>query len=267
VFRAGGPSVDQVLADSFGAATPFPSIVLGARTRFSAPLAEAWKISWRGADMPIPADDDPRIAFERLFSALEPTPEIDALAARVGRPLDAGANDSFPEVVDRQLDIVHLAIALDLSRVVTLQLSKPAPNETYTWLGHAQSHHELTHGTSGAEEEDFREILVWQAERIASLAARLDATPSGTGTLLDHTLVVWMSDTGMRNVAAAHDHRDIPVVILGNVSGRLRAGRHVVHEGNHVDLLLTLLRLMGVDAAGFGDPRYAAAPIDELIAP
>jgi hypothetical protein len=56
-------------------------------------------------------------------------------------------------------------------------------------------------------------------------------------------------------------------VIVGNVSGRLNAGRHVAHEGNHVDLLLTLLRIMGVDAAGFGDPRYAAVAIDELITP
>lgn len=267
LFRAGGPSVDHAIAE-IGVPTAFRTIVLGARTRVSADLASVWRISWSGADAPIPSDDDPREAFERLFSDFEPsTPEIEALGARVAMPLDASANDSFPEVVDRQLEIIHAAITYDLSRAFTLQLSKPAPNETYTWLGHSQSHHELSHGSPGSAEEDqFRAILRWQAERVASLAARLDATPAGAGTLLDHTLIVWMSDVGMRNVVAAHDYHDIPVVMIGNVSGRLRAGQHVVHEGNHVDLLLTLLRIMGSDAIGFGDPRYAAVPIDELIA-
>jgi len=73
------------------------------------------------------------------------------------------------------------------------------------------------------------------------------------------------------NSNGVHDMSNLPIVLMGRAGGRLsRSG--VVDEGyqSHYQLGTSVLNLMGVDAAGFGDKdglegRPASGPLRGLI--
>jgi len=62
--------------------------------------------------------------------------------------------------------------------------------------------------------------LVWL---LADLARRLNAVKEGNGTMLDNTLIVWMSDSGEGHHGFCSEW---PLVLVGGRAGRLKtAGR------------------------------------------
>jgi len=96
---------------------------------------------------------------------------------------------------------------------------------------------------------------------LVSLIERITIAPGVS--LLDRSLVMWISETGE---ASSHSGHAIPVVLIGNLGGALRTGQYL-HYANRTqgDLMLTLARVAG--AATFGDPAIATAPLTELLAP
>jgi hypothetical protein len=61
------------------------------------------------------------------------------------------------------------------------------------------------------------------AEHFAYLLDQLDSVQEGSGTLLDNTAVVWLSELG----TGGHEIREIPTVIAGGGGGYFRPGRYV----------------------------------------
>jgi hypothetical protein len=61
------------------------------------------------------------------------------------------------------------------------------------------------------------------AEHFATLLDELDSVVEGSGTLLDHSVVVWLSELA----TGGHDLSRTPVVIAGGASGYFRTGRYV----------------------------------------
>jgi hypothetical protein len=54
-----------------------------------------------------------------------------------------------------------------------------------------------------------------------------------------------------------HNRRDLPYVLAGQGNGTLRPGRYVVNNGDpHNKLYAAFLNMFGIQATGFGDPRY-----------
>ena len=94
--------------------------------------------------------------------------------------------------------------------------------------------HELSHDTIGLFESvnggtprpdnRFAKMQRWYAQQFASLLDRLRATPLGAGTLLDQSVVVWISESG---TGVDHQGFYIPVVIAGRGGGRLDVGQFV----------------------------------------
>lgn len=71
VSWAGGISIDQKIANHIGTTTPFRSVELAARPGGS----NVWtRMAYAGPGEPIPPEDDPYRAFERLFADLEVDP-------------------------------------------------------------------------------------------------------------------------------------------------------------------------------------------------
>jgi hypothetical protein len=67
----GGPSVDQVIAKQVGVDTKFASLELGVQVQ----TASIWsRMCYLGADQPIPPEDDPKAAFDRIFGELGADP-------------------------------------------------------------------------------------------------------------------------------------------------------------------------------------------------
>jgi hypothetical protein len=69
-----GPSIDQVAAEHIGHLTRFPSLELTCDTQRSSGSCDngyacsyQYNVSWRTATMPMPAESNPRLVFERMF--------------------------------------------------------------------------------------------------------------------------------------------------------------------------------------------------------
>jgi hypothetical protein len=164
-----------------------------------------------------------------------------------------------------QMDLVHQALACDLSRVVTLQWSTAQSGTTFPWLGFNEYHHELSHAgdSDTVAQTKLVQINTWYAQQFAYLLDKLASTPEGAGTLLDNTCVVWVNELGVGNT---HTHNNIPIVMAGGLGGFFRTGRFLRFPGTvpHNNLLLSLIEGMGVTTTTFGNPSYCSGPIGLL---
>jgi hypothetical protein len=70
---AGGPSIDQLLADRLAPPTRFRTLELGVRAIENEPRA---RISYRGADQPVPPENQPLNVYTRLFAGMNQDPEV-----------------------------------------------------------------------------------------------------------------------------------------------------------------------------------------------
>ena len=68
---------------------------------------------------------------------------------------------------------------------------------------------------------------------LAYLLDKLQKTPDGDGTLLDHSLVLYGSAMGDGN---QHNHYPLPIVLAGGASGKLKGGKHIRNAGGHDDV-------------------------------
>jgi hypothetical protein len=85
----------------------------------------------------------------------------------------------------------------------------------------------------------------------ARLLERLQATPDGDGTLLDH--VTMMYGAGMAD-SNSHSPIDIPMILAGGGAGTLQGGRHIRFRNTPLaNLHLTLLDQFGVHIDRIGD--------------
>ena len=118
--------------------------------------------------------------------------------------------------------------------------------------------------TSWGSNEFVQEQVTIADQQVEGLVASLDQTPVAPGvTMLDRSLVMWISETGE---ASSHSGHNIPVVLIGNLGGALRQGQYLRYVNRtQGDLMLTLARVTG--ATTFGDPAIATAPLTELLAP
>ena len=81
---------------------------------------------------------------------------------------------------------------------------------------------------------------------------KLQATPDGDGTLLDHSMVLYGSAMSDGN---QHNHTDLPIILAGGASGRLKGGRHLRNPRNTpmANLLIAMLDKLDIPTEKFGD--------------
>jgi hypothetical protein len=165
----------------------------------------------------------------------------------------AGVPDSFDEHVRLMCDLQVLAYQADLTRVVTFMLGREFSGVTFPQIGVTDAHHPITHHQQEPEKiVKVAKINAYQVTKFAYLLDRLQATPDGDGTLLDH--VTLMYGTGMGD-CNAHDPRSIPLLLAGGGAGHLKGGRHIRYpkETPLANLHLTLLDKFGMKLDRIGD--------------
>ena len=104
---------------------------------------------------------------------------------------------------------------------------------------------------------EFSKINRYHVSMLGYFAEKLQATPDGDGTLLDHSLTLYGSNMGNSN---QHQHFDVPHILVGGAAGQLEGGRHLAYESRTVttgNLLLSVLDLYGIrrDSQGDSDGR------------
>jgi hypothetical protein len=179
----------------------------------------------------------------------------------VGAPMDVKAKANFPMVSKLQMDLMSAALACGATNVATLQHGNSVDQCTYPWLGIRKTGHDLSHGTSHADQP---KVYKWYAEQFAYLLGKLDAVKEGGGSMLDNTVVLWIMEFGD---SYGHRLRNLLWFVAGNAGGFLKQGQVLKFGGSSVsDLHATLQNAFGIKEQTFGDAEFCKGPIAGMIA-
>jgi hypothetical protein len=176
----------------------------------------------------------------------------------------AGVPISYADHARLMFDLQVLALQGDVTRVITFQLARETSTRTYPEIGVSDSHHPLTHHGNDPEKiAKMAKINQFHVSLFAEFLAKLEATPEGNGSLLDHSLYLYGSGMGNPNL---HDHTNLPVLIAGGAAGKMRGGRHIrfAQPTPLANLHLTLLDKVGVRLDSFADSQ---GKVDGLFEP
>ncbi len=167
------------------------------------------------------------------------------------RPTDVPA--SFDAHTKLMFDLQALAWQADVTRVFSLVLSRELSSRTFAAIGVPEQHHAVSHHRNDPELIAKKaKIDVYQAQLLAYFLERLDRTPDGDGSLLDHSLVLYGGGMGDGNL---HRHADLPCLLAGSLGGKVKTGVHVRYEMDTPmsNLLLTTMDAVGVQLDKIGD--------------
>jgi len=106
-------------------------------------------------------------------------------------------------------------------------------------------------------------INTLQSQLFGYFLDKLQSTPDGDGTLLDHTLLLYGAGLANPN---AHSHRDLALLVAGGTTDQLRGGRHLTYplDTPMTNLLLTMLDKAGVPAESLGDSTGRLERVEPL---
>ena len=123
-----------------------------------------------------------------------------------------------------------------------------------------EQHHAVSHHRNDPELIAKKaKIDAYQVELLGYFLNKLQATPDGDGTLLDHSLIVYGGGMGNGNL---HRHTDLPCLLAGKLGGQFKTGRHMVYPENTpmANLLVTILDKAGVHTETLGDSTGPLRP-------
>jgi hypothetical protein len=152
-----------------------------------------------------------------------------------------------------QIELMISAFLCRATRVAHLHFSNIQYN-TFPFLNGGRDFvtggwHGVIHNDAGTADQRLR-TMRWYMQVYADLLKRLSETPDGTGTLMDNTLVLWISSLRSSN----HGTENLPIVLAGNLKGALRTGRLIRYSPARTlgDFYTTLLNTLDVPVTSFG---------------
>jgi hypothetical protein len=173
----------------------------------------------------------------------------------------AGVPESFDAHVKLHFDLQVLAFQADITRVSTVLFARDLTARTYPESGlnspfHGASHH----AENPANIEKYSHINQYHVKCLAYYLDKLRKVKEADGgTLLDHSLTLYGTNMGDSN---QHLHYDVPHILVGGASGKLKGGRHLSYPTKTVttgNMLLSILDLYDIheDSIGDSDGRLA----------
>jgi len=180
---------------------------------------------------------------------------------------------------EAQCSVAVAALASRLTNVVLIDAACQYQGY-HVWkdLGVTTDGHAIGHMHPGPDRDKLCiPVRRFFAERVADLAKRMAAVKEGNGTMLDNSLIIYLSD-------AAEEHHGTggqwPMVLVGNLGGRLKtSGRFLQYPGYNkaghrtmANFYLSLLHAVGDKREKFGEPDKGladintAGPLTEILA-
>jgi hypothetical protein len=213
-----------------------------------------------------------------LVSELEVSLGAIGPAATCNTTFDATKATTSGAAVRQFMKLIQMALACDLTRVVTFTAPVPPTPE----LGypanvnfHYYAHQSIQGMTSCGQmysplaAQAMTDLDAWHAGHVAYLLEQLDSVAEGSGTLLDHTVVVWITELA----TPTHQHNDAYTLLAGGCNDFFKTGRYVRYPRNqpnpipsfpatgpaHNRLLVSLMQAMGQPDTSFGMTGATAA--------
>jgi hypothetical protein len=170
-------------------------------------------------------------------------------------PLDKpmGIPPTYEEHAKLMFDLQVLAFQTDTTRISTFMMSREVSPRTYPELGISDPHHGLSHhGNNPDKLALLTRVNTFHVKLLSYFLERLQATPDGDGTLLDHVVLLYgccISDGNQ------HLHTNLPILLAGGGAGTLKGGRHVRYPEQTplTNFELALLDKLGVPLDRLGD--------------
>jgi hypothetical protein len=192
--------------------------------------------------------DDVREIERRLAIAAKASTQVPNMAVPSGVP------ESFHEHIQIQFDLLALAFQADITRVATVLYARDLTGRVYPESGtdisfHGGSHHAEDPGRVA----QYARLNRYHVQMTGYLIKKLQDIKEGDGTLLDHSLILYGSNMGNSN---QHLHYDVPHILAGGASGKLKGDRHLAFASRTVptgNLLLSILNMFDPTAKSFGD--------------
>ena len=204
----------------------------------------------------------------RLDQYLSDVREIERRVQKAGQQLSddlpvpaapTGVPTDVEEHIKLMYDLQVLAWQAEITRVSTFLMCKELSTAVYPKSGVRDAFHTLSHHSNVQDNINrFAQLNMYHVALFAYFLDKLQSTPDGDGTLLDHSLVLYGSGMSDGN---QHNHTDLPIILAGGASGRLAGGRHLRHAKNTpmANLLLAMLDKLEVPTEKFGDSTGAVS--------
>ncbi len=228
-------------------------------------LAAAEGGSLRGADK------------QRYGQYVQGFQDINGLRERLGKVSDH-LRKFAPKVDDRYtnpefetdwhdvlLDLGISALKSGVTSVLTIGSGRGEIFGAWKGLGIEQQGHNLGH----MEQPDnpiWIKIRQYNSRMLVRLMEELEKVPEGSGTMMDHTLIVYTSN----NADKQHTNgANWPVMLLGNANGAIKTGRLTQLDGKRPinALYTTILRASGVACERFNMSDKLAKKFDSGSGP
>jgi hypothetical protein len=175
-----------------------------------------------------------------------------------------GVPAAYADHARLMFDLQVLALQGDVTRVISFQLARETSTRTYPEIGVPDPHHPLTHHNNDPEKmAKVAKINAFHVSLFAYFLEKLQATPDGDGSLLDHSVYLYGSGMGNPNV---HDHVNLPVLVAGGAVTQRKGGRHIRYSEPTplANVHLSLLDKVGVRLDSFADSH---GKVPELVSP
>jgi hypothetical protein len=248
-------------ADLFGAGMAPPK-ELEKKLSLNGRMMDFLKDDARRVERQLSGEDKERFAlytesFDTIRNIEMKKAELSAQAKKHAPTLTDFYKSQAPsERIASHFEIGTAALLTGMTNVVTLQLDNLAV--IYKELGIQKHVHALGHndpGLSGDGWDGVRcrmEVETSHFKHIAKMAKTFDRIPEGNGTMLDNTLIVYVSCTGGNH----HDGQlDWPYILIGGMANKLQMGRYIEYpkykdKGHRTigNLYLSLMHAAGMNA-------------------
>jgi Protein of unknown function (DUF1552) len=164
-----------------------------------------------------------------------------------------GLPEDLREHARLMCDIIAIAFQTDKTRVATLLMARDLSAMYYPFLEVREGHHAASHNNLS---DGYERIARFHLSQLAYLATKLDSMPEGSGTVLDNSCLMWLSNMW---IGRKHDNTRLPLVLAGGLGGTLKTGRTLNYLDDGDDnrklcsLFLSIMDRMDIKLDRFGD--------------
>lgn len=158
------------------------------------------------------------------------------------------------------VDLIHLAMVCDLTRVASLQMTMFQSHlNMYALTGQATDCHELGHGGVPGGTMALSKGIAWHVKHFTRLVQKFKDTPEGNGTMLDNSAMLYLLEgghgwdpEGLRD-NSSHSTENMACMLAGRAGG-LSPGQHVVAAGKHpANVIVTAMKAVGMNTDQLGE--------------
>lgn len=162
------------------------------------------------------------------------------------------------------LDLLAISFATDATRVSTLMFNNDLSKMDFGFLNSRSTALTNMHTMSHAGGKDYSLMNHFHVEMYAHFLSRLQEFSEGEASVLDNSCVMFCSSLMS---GGAHDRKQMPVLLAGNLGGKLKTGRTLdylnLEEPSRrlCNMYARLFEHYGVELDRFGD---SAEPLHDL---